>query len=264
MGKGADKHNKLTIIRLVFSAILALTVSVGLCCIASYFICVGLGKTNVFFLPGTCLWCGFVALAIAIISGVLLGLVYITNLPTCSTGRRPQQTNVSNPDINDYPHLVQLVCHADKLNWDRLYYFLVFNSIMFLAWATIFAASCISLEKKRAIVLSVFSLFGSMVSILWWLFAIPRGISFQDYYMKWARLIERVRPGGRKGVFETQDSFAKGGEVHFYDPNSQQFFEDEKIPWFCLALGARQVMSGLPFLFVAVYLILAVISCTGP
>ena len=39
-----------------------------------------------------------------------------------------------------YPSLVQLRIHADSVTWNRFYNFLMFNSILVLAWATVYAA----------------------------------------------------------------------------------------------------------------------------
>lgn len=38
-----------------------------------------------------------------------------------------------------YPSLVQLVIHAETISWNRFYNFLMANSILILAWATIYA-----------------------------------------------------------------------------------------------------------------------------
>lgn len=37
-----------------------------------------------------------------------------------------------------YPSLVQMIIHAETISWNRYYNFLMFNTILILAWATIY------------------------------------------------------------------------------------------------------------------------------
>ena len=173
-----------------------------------------------------------------------------------SSSPRPRQLPTIKPDTSSYSDIVQLFLHADRLNWERLYYFLVFNSIMFLA-CTGFVTKSSNCYLGRDLLLSSFSFIGLLVSIVWGPVAIRRGIFFQNYYMKWACSIEEEEKKKNKldGPFTIQDAFAKGSTIHFQHsdvsmPNDVLFF----------GLGAREFAACIPWLFVFGYLMLLIFS----
>ena len=190
--------------------------------------------------------------------------VYLVIANYRSTGGGAGQRAVSNPDPDDYSDVIQLVIHADNLTWERLYYFLVFNSIMFLAWVQLFCSVREpASEKTKLILLAVFSLLGLLVSSVWGPIAIGRGIRFQNYYMEWARCIEqRTNKNKYHGIFTKQDLFADGRLIHFEhgsDPASHR--ELQISPRYrTFRLGAREVAEIMPWLFVVAYGVLLFLS----
>jgi hypothetical protein len=65
-----------------------------------------------------------------------------------------------------YLALVQLVIHAESISWNRFYNFLMANSILVLAWATI-SVSPDSGRPGRKIVLAAICVFGGASGIVW-------------------------------------------------------------------------------------------------
>ncbi len=170
--------------------------------------------------------------------------------------QRPPQPPLIKPDTSLYSTIVQLAIHADKLNWERLYYFLVFNSIMFLA-CTGFVIKTDSCVLGRDLLLFCFAIIGLLVSIVWGPVAIRRGIFFQNYYMKWAISIEKEKKkiNGLDGPFITQDAFAKGSIIHF--KNSDEFIPNNAL---FFGLGARELAACIPWIFVFGYFMLLIYS----
>lgn len=110
------------------------------------------------------------------------------------------QTAAMNSDSRDrevisvkeaYPILVQLVIHAESISWNRFYNFLMANSILVLAWATIFAA-----QRDRAYsraVLAAICLFGTTSGIAWAGLAV-RGRRFLFDFVTLGQEIEATPP----------------------------------------------------------------------
>ena len=175
------------------------------------------------------------------------------------------QPRTINPDPGDYDLVMTLANHADKLNWERLYYFLVFNSIMFLACTSLLVPLLTPTSNQGArgqapllgglVVSLIASFLGALVSIAWGPIAIRRGIAFQNFYMKWARRIEQKEAKEQDRIYTLQDLFSQGATIHF-GPDRLGRSIDEEIPSLSRVVGAREMMAGLPWLFVAAYLAL--------
>lgn len=81
---------------------------------------------------------------------------------------------------------VQLVIHAEQITWNRFYNFLTANSILVLAWATIYSANE---PKYYKWILSSISIIGTLSGILWAGLS-HRGSKYLDTYLKIGQKIE--------------------------------------------------------------------------
>jgi hypothetical protein len=87
-----------------------------------------------------------------------------------------------------YPSLIQLVIHAETITWNRFYNFLMANSILVLAWATLFASSKADWLTGK-VVLSAISLSGAVSGIAWAALSV-RGRRFLFDFVSLGQLIE--------------------------------------------------------------------------
>ena len=87
-----------------------------------------------------------------------------------------------------YPALVQLVIHAESITWNRFYNFLMGNSILVLAWATIFVSAA-SKEVAGKSVLAAISLLGAASGVAWAALAV-RGRRFLLDFVTLGRNLE--------------------------------------------------------------------------
>ncbi len=79
-----------------------------------------------------------------------------------------------------YSGLLSLVIHAEAVRWNRFNNFLMVNSILLLAWATIYTYKDISL--MRSIVLMLISFIGLFSGLIWSGLGI-RGSTFHYEYV---------------------------------------------------------------------------------
>src|SRR3990172_6393057 len=110
--------------------------------------------------------------------------------PVRATGTPPNRERL-------YEAAIQLVVHTDNSSWTRMYNFLTANSILMLAWATIFATIQGNGQNipPKASVLSAISLFGLVLSIAWAPFC-SRGRKLHRHYVHVARTLERNLENG--------------------------------------------------------------------
>lgn len=80
-----------------------------------------------------------------------------------------------------YSSLLSLVIHAEAVRWNRFNYFLMVNSILLLAWATIYTYKDISL--MRSCVLILISFIGLVSGLIWAGLGI-RGSTFHYEFVK--------------------------------------------------------------------------------
>ena len=86
-----------------------------------------------------------------------------------------------------YPSLVQLIIHAEAISWNRFYNFLMFNTILILAWSTIYVAQ--SRPPGVVAVLATMTLLGTASGIAMAGLGV-RGRRFLDEYVGLAEKIE--------------------------------------------------------------------------
>jgi hypothetical protein len=86
-----------------------------------------------------------------------------------------------------YPSLVQLVVHAEATSWNRFYNFLMFNTILILAWSTIYVAQ--TRPSGAAAILATMAALGALSGIAMAALGV-RGRKFLDEYVGLAVKIE--------------------------------------------------------------------------
>jgi hypothetical protein len=115
-----------------------------------------------------------------------------------------------------YPSLVQMIINAETISWNRFYNFLMFNTILVLAWATVWVSKDAS-ALKAVVLLAICSLGG--ISGIFWAALGYRGREFLDAYAKmaadlevdstaWATDIEKYKPLTK--TIELRDSLCYG------------------------------------------------------
>lgn len=86
-----------------------------------------------------------------------------------------------------YPSLVQMIIHAETISWNRFYNFLMFNTILILAWSTIYVAQ--PRPAVAAAVLGTMALLGAVSGVAMAGLGV-RGRKFLDEYVELAEKIE--------------------------------------------------------------------------
>jgi len=86
-----------------------------------------------------------------------------------------------------HPSLVQLVIHAEATSWNRFYNFLMFNTILILAWSTIYVAQ--NRPAGAAAILATMTVLGAVSGIAMAALGV-RGRKFLDEYVDLAVKIE--------------------------------------------------------------------------
>jgi len=142
-----------------------------------------------------------------------------------------------------YNNLVQLVIHAESVIWDRFNSYIVGNSILTLAWVTIFESNI-----KLKFLLVLICIFGIIASVV---FAILgyRGKAFLNRYLE-------------VGSFIEADPQCWPGELNQkYKPltETKSFRDNLNIPW----CGGRSVVVFGPIIFVIFYISLLFIALKG-
>lgn len=102
---------------------------------------------------------------------------------------------ISNREL--YSAQIQLIIHAETTSWNRLYNFLMGNTILVLAWATIYASSHRSLVAD--LVLSAICIMGGVSGIAWSQLGV-RSRRILNKYMKQASAIECDSAAWEHGV----------------------------------------------------------------
>ncbi len=144
-----------------------------------------------------------------------------------------------------YGALVQMVIHAEGISWNRLYNFLMGNSILVLAWATIYASTQHS--WLTGVVLSAICVLGGLSGIAWaelgW-----RARRHVELYFSQALRIEQDPKLWEVAIDDTLKPF-KGSEpirdsARWYSTN--QF-----------------LLTGMPIAFTVLYVIMLIASWYG-
>lgn len=186
----------------------------------------------------------------ALVLFIILFLDYSDRKPS------PVMPGYHPPSKKDYSKIIQLMMHSDVLNWQRLYYFLVFNSILLLAWVYLFCSN----NERKLLLLVAFSFVSLIVSLLWAPSAMMRGIRFQDYYLTWLRYIEQHSSKQKTGIFTTQVDFSDGRKIYFPKGVVPEKYSTVQIPYIAQILGARKMLVLIPLIFAGAHFFLFVFS----
>jgi hypothetical protein len=122
-----------------------------------------------------------------------------------------------------YPALVQLVIHAESITWNRFYNFLMGNSILVLAWATIFVSPASAKTEAKA-VLAAICLLGAASGIAWAALAV-RGRRFLFDFVtlgqmletgqpNWASSLKAVKPLSKAADLRDNQAFRWAGSLY--------------------------------------------------
>jgi hypothetical protein len=138
-----------------------------------------------------------------------------------------------------YPSLINLIIHAETISWSRFYNFLVFNTILILAWATIYVKA--PPPYLAGYVMAVLCFLGALSSIFWFGLGV-RGREFLQNYIDLAKNFE-------------SDSKCWSNELEPYKLGTQTNEWGKKIPcqWaiskYLVAGGALALFFFYVFLF---------------
>ncbi len=124
----------------------------------------------------------------------ILGRHLIVTTPSTTFNSTSKKVDIAIPTEGTPPDRqtlynasIQLIIHAENTSWTRIINFLTADSILMLAWATIFASSDLA---NKAWVLIIMSLVGFLLSIVWAPFG-SRGRRYFKRYVDIAKALEQ-------------------------------------------------------------------------
>jgi hypothetical protein len=140
-----------------------------------------------------------------------------------------------------YPALVQLIIHAESVTWNRFYNFLMFNTILVLAWATVWVSGA---SQLKAVILVAISSLGGVSGVFWAALGY-RGRAFLSDYMKMATDLEA-------------DSNVWAGEIEKYKPATKSIAlrDSLRFSW----AGSRVILIAGPLAFTVLYGVMFCVS----
>ena len=142
-----------------------------------------------------------------------------------------------------YPSLVQMILHAENVSWNRFYNFLVFNTILVLAWAAVWVST--PAQPKTVFLITICVLGG--ISGIFWAALGYRGRAFLYEYTKMAAAIEA-------------DPAVWTQELEKYKPATRTVELRDSL---CYSwAGSRGVLIGGPLVFTVFYGIMLFVSFT--
>ncbi|MBU0533344.1 MAG: hypothetical protein KJ887_00890 [Candidatus Omnitrophica bacterium] len=100
-----------------------------------------------------------------------------------------------------YQALPALINGAESISWNRFNNFLLFNSILILAWATIYANINEEITTNHSFLLGGICILGLAISFIWCALGF-RGRSNVDLFLKIGKAIESNYPEGHKPITE--------------------------------------------------------------
>ena len=132
-----------------------------------------------------------------------------------------------------YSALVQLVIHAESITWNRFNNFLMGNSILVLAWATVFVSTTHSC--MTTFVLSAICILGVLSGPAWAALG-ARGRKYHDKYVALASNMETDSTCW-PGELDKHKPFAQTEDIRGTLPNrwSTSYFLLQAGPW-CFAI----------------------------
>lgn len=158
---------------------------------------------------------------------------------------------------NTYSSLVQLTIHGQENKWQTLYIFLVFNSILLLAWTNVFVAEVKgSFEGDRKHVLWAFCAVGFLSGLLWSILGkdyAAASILFSDLTVKFERdfALKRARP-----LHKRQKQRDKKGSI----PTSRTVIVVTPLIFSILYTFLLQLAQAPPIIsFLCIYLLMVVL-----
>lgn len=140
-------------------------------------------------------------------------------------------------DKETYSAIVQLVAHAESISWNRFHNFLIANSVLVLAWVTIYVSNGSSL--MLTCILVAICVLGVLSGIFWAALGY-RGRKFVDGYIDLGTQIE------------------KGIEGH--KPLTESKNTRDALP--CGWSGSRYILMVGPCIFALFFVLLLVASLT--
>jgi hypothetical protein len=198
-----------------------------------------------------CVWPGAVLL-IVVVPSVLLFRYSLKKLKKILEQRKdpapgPQTSNdipneklmVSTKEI--YSGLVQLTIHAETITWNRFNNFLVGNTILVLAWATIFASD--NFLNGKTFILAALCILGAISGPFWAALG-ERGRKFLDEYIDLAVEIEKSKYFPNQLYKYKQFTITKN-KIH-------------TLPYGWA--GSRYILRVWPLIFTLLYIVLLIVS----
>lgn len=138
-----------------------------------------------------------------------------------------------------YAHLVQLVVHSESISWSRFANYLTCNSILLLAWATLFVSVTHGLATR--LVMALLCIIGGLSGVAWADLG-RRGRAYLDQYKDAAVKIEE------------KEAKAWSEDI----PLEYRLFQLQQTSlWYS---RSRTLVIGVPYVFTVLYAILLVMS----
>lgn len=163
-----------------------------------------------------------------------------------NTTQKETSPNEELIQIDPYSTLAQLVTSAEAITWNRFNNFLVSNTILMMAWATVYAGNKTS--SMSMMVLVVMTVVGFTTCPMWAALG-SRGRGFLKAYIQLGSLIEDDNNLWPK-EFDKYKPFKKTEELR------------EELPW--NQFGSFFILTFIPWLFAVLYLALfaaSIIKC---
>ena len=125
-----------------------------------------------------------------------------------------------------YQFCAKLQAQAENVSWNRLYNFLTYNSILVLAWATIYATSFNRICEVLTALISI-NVLGIIGGVFWGILG-KRGRKIVDVHFEQAKELEPQRinpalcknmhPFSRANEFREKDKWASSTNICHYAP----------------------------------------------
>jgi hypothetical protein len=135
-----------------------------------------------------------------------------------------------------YTALVAIVQHAEATSWNRFYNFLMFSTILVLAWSTIYSQS--SRPKSASLVMALIAVVGILSGLAWSVLGY-RGRKFVKHYLEEGEKIDKTAAEGCR-LFHRTITFGNEYDLRF--------------------LNSTSILIGTPLVFSALYLVLFIVS----
>jgi hypothetical protein len=162
------------------------------------------------------------------------------------------------PDRNArYAGIIQLICNAEQVSWNRFYSLLTGNAILILAWASLINVDSIRVKVGLTCVCAL----GVLMGIIWAILG-HRGRRFLAYYMHWGKRVEtepKYVPKPLELSERLRDRVEKLG-----DGNDPQFAVKKSVCEYIYNLcGSRMILILMPILFSLLFSVMLIITWVG-